>query len=184
MKKMLIFILVLLFGKGIYGQNAISSKIYENGYWIDSLHFCCVTAEYQNTSNNDIFLWFSKKESASSLTNGSTLFPKYVFKLHNDFCLFNLLIEGLLTDDNMSIFETFLKKMEPGEKFKTIILGEYKNDTLKINKCKTFLTKNVYYAEFPEILKIADFKMLPFAHYFQDSSLIIPYDQIKYLNSK
>ncbi len=183
MKKILLFAFLLLFGKILCAQNNLSSKIYENSYWIDSLRFYCVTAEYKNTSRNDMFLWFSKDESFSSLTNGRALFPHYIFKLHNDFSLFNLLSERVLDDATTSVFETFLKRMGPGETFKTVIFGEYKNDSTNITRSKKFLTKNVYYVEFPEVLKIADFKALSF-DYFRDSSLIIPYDRIKYLNPK
>lgn len=183
MKITLSLLFLLLFGKNLGAQNILSSKIYENSYWIDSLRFYSVMAEYQNTSKSDIFLWFSKDESSSSLTNGRVLFPHYIFKLHNDFCLYNLLNEHLLDDANTIIFETFLKRMRPNETFKTIILGEYKNDSKEIIRCKKFLTKNVYYVAFSEILNLGDFKTLHF-DYYPVSCLIIPYDRIKYLNSR
>jgi hypothetical protein len=182
-KKTFVLTLLLLFGNSISAQDVLSSRIYENSYWIDSLRFYSVTAEYQNTSSNDIFLWYSTEEGPSALNNGKDIFPHYIFKLHKDFSLFNLLSERILDDANTIVFETFLKRMAPGEVFKTIILGEFKNDSTDIFRSKNFLKKNVYYVSFPEILKIGDFKTLHF-DYYPVSCLIIPYNQIINLESK
>ncbi len=76
----------------------------------------------KNTSNEDYVIWFEKQNTIN--LNEKEKIQLYFFKIKEDFNFYNLIVEKLLTNQQVIIFDTFLKTLKTNEIFTVKITGK------------------------------------------------------------
>ena len=97
-----------------------------------------VSVEYTNYSDSTYYFWIYDKELNQSQ---SELIRLYFSALHQDFTLSNLIYENLLSEENMALKKSFIKKLYPNKRFSIHVSSNTLNEDnlVKIIKSKVVI---------------------------------------------
>ena len=153
-KSIFVFICAL-FSLASYCQNNYSIETEESVYSIDNIKHYCSGVRIKNTSDCDIWMWFEE----DSLIDAKTSIKKYLFKIHQDASLFNIVTDPNteITEWNSELYSTFLKRIRPKEMFEIYSVSNSPNsyiDDLRIYSNDTIEKHAPGFTSIPTLLDI------------------------------
>ena len=126
-------ILFILFSCAVQNLRCQSSehilKVFDcYTYVVDNEKLKVCEVMIKNRSNEDYVVWFEKQSTIG--LNEKEKIQLYFFKVKEDFNFYNLIVEKLPTNQQVILFDTFLKKIKTNETFTVKVSGK------NINKWK------------------------------------------------
>jgi hypothetical protein len=126
MRNQYYFLLVLFLCAGQHLKCQISERITKTfdayTYVIDTEKVTVCEVKISNTGAQDYVLWF-EKGNILNLSEKEKI-QLYFFKVKQDFTLYDLMVEKLLTNEQVVIFDTFLKSIKKNESFTVKVVGK------------------------------------------------------------
>jgi hypothetical protein len=114
------------------GECTIDLKKYE--YYIGTSKITNITFELTNICSEDVYVWIEKDSVETAGYNN--LIRKYFFKTKGDFSFIQLIGENMSSSMPTSIYFSFIKKLNPNDKFFINVIYEGNVDNIsELSSC-------------------------------------------------
>ncbi|MBE6288464.1 MAG: hypothetical protein E7099_09840 [Mediterranea massiliensis] len=181
----LIIILLLSICTGFCFSQNVQIEKYYSSYYLGNKDFNNLNYTITNNEEHSLYIWLMKE---SSLVNDSIKVRDYFKTLKGDFgSLYQLMLDGNVIFSKASLFQTFVKILNPEESFSFIFISE---DSFSKNHASSIIDSMLVIVSEETVLKqcpdltIKDSPMIN-QFLYEPNSISIPWDLfISQINKK